>query len=82
MEPIVLPEARDHGVADEDMFHAIRNAIARFEQEDDMMMHIGPDRAGRILEVGTINASDYPGVQFIPHAMPARPKYLRRLPKR
>jgi hypothetical protein len=32
-------------------------------------MHIGPDRTGRLLEVGVV------GDRVI-HAMPARPKYL------
>jgi len=48
-----------------------------FEQDDDMIMHIGPARDGQLLEVGSIAASDYPGMTLIVHAMPARPKYLR-----
>jgi hypothetical protein len=37
-------------------------------------MLIGPDPAGRLLEVGTATAE---GTEFIAHAMPARQKFLR-----
>ena len=37
-------------------------------------MLIGPDRTGQLLEVG-VSTSD--GVDFIVHAMPARPKFIR-----
>ena len=64
------PQAR---VADDDMLHAYRNPIRVFEFED-LTMLIGPDAAGRLLEVGTATAE---GIEFIVHAMPARPKFLR-----
>jgi hypothetical protein len=37
-------------------------------------MLIGADRSGQLLEVGTATAE---GVEFVVHAIPARPKYLR-----
>lgn len=77
MEFIVTASARKRGINDDDMLHAVRNAIRVFEQDDDMIMHIGPARDGQLLEVGSIAASDYPGMTLIVHAMPARPKYLR-----
>jgi hypothetical protein len=36
-------------------------------------MLIGPDRAARMLEIGVAHAE---GIDFIVHAMPARPKFL------
>ncbi|MDR1293669.1 MAG: hypothetical protein LBK59_01725 [Bifidobacteriaceae bacterium] len=74
----VLPTARDHGVADADMFHAVMLAIAVFDQDDGMVMYIGPARSGALLEVGTCERDD---VTIVPHAMPARGKYLDRLRK-
>ena len=76
MQPIILPAARKRGIADEDLLHAIRNAVRVFEQDDDMTMHIGPDRSGNLLEVGTIQATDFDAT-LVAHAMPARDKYLR-----
>lgn len=73
MDPVILASARKHGVADEDMLHAYRNPIRVFEFED-LTMLIGPDAAGRLLEVGTATAE---GIEFIVHAMPARQKFLR-----
>lgn len=61
------------GWPDEDMLHAYRNPIRVFEFED-LTMLIGPDAAGRLLEVGTATAE---GIEFIVHAMPARQKFLR-----
>lgn len=78
MEFIVTGNARKHGVADDDMFHAIRNVIRIYEQDDDMRMHIGPSQSGALLEVGTVDASDHSGLMLVVHAMPARPKYLNR----
>lgn len=73
MDPVILESARKHGVADEDMLHAYRNPIRVFEF-DDLTILIGPDAAGRLLEVGSATAE---GIEFIVHAMPARQKFLR-----
>jgi hypothetical protein len=40
----------------------------------DLVMLIGADQKGRPLEIGVADAE---GVEFIVHAMPARPKFLR-----
>ncbi|MDE3202976.1 MAG: hypothetical protein KGQ66_01995 [Acidobacteriota bacterium] len=66
-------EARKHGVAHDDMLHAYRTPIRVFEF-DELTMLIGPDPAGRLLEVGMVTAE---GTEFIVHAMPARQKFLR-----
>ena len=72
-DPVILASARRHGVADQDMLHAYRNPI-RVLDLDDLTMLIGPDRAGRLLEVGVSSAE---GVDLVVHAMPARPRFLR-----
>lgn len=73
MEPVILTSARKHRVNDLDMLHAYRNPIRVF-QRDDLVMLIGADEAGRLLEVGVVTGE---GVEFIVHAMPARPRFLR-----
>ena len=66
--------ANRHGVSDNDMLHAHRNPIRVFVL-DDLVMLIGADTTGRLLEVGVVTGE---GVEFIVHAMPARPRFLRR----
>ena len=72
--PVHITErAHRHGVADEDMPHACRNAII-VHQEDDLVMYVGADQSGNPLEVGVVAE----GKRFkIIHAMSARAKYLR-----
>jgi len=65
--------ARKHGVNDDDMLHAYRNPIRVFGL-DDLIMLIGADQAGNLLELGVATGE---GVEFIVHAMPARPRFLR-----
>ncbi len=71
--PVILASARRHGVADQDMLHAYRNPV-RVLDLDDLTMLIGPDRAGRLLEVGVSSAE---GIDVVVHAMAARPRFLR-----
>ncbi len=73
VEPVILASARKHGLADDDVLHAYRNPIRVF-QVDDLLMLVGSDRSGRMLEVGTAIGE---GIEFIVHAMPARARYLR-----
>lgn len=54
------------------MMHAYRNPIRVFEL-DDLTMLIGADEASRLLEIGVARGE---GIDFIVHAMPARPKFL------
>lgn len=72
MDPVILDSARKHGVHDNDMLHAYRNPIRVFEP-DDLVMIIGPARTGALLEIGVATAE---GIDFVVHAMSARPKYL------
>jgi hypothetical protein len=71
--PSPSPRARKHGVADEDMLHAYHHPI-RVLLLDDLTMLIGPDLSARLLEVGVSTGE---GIDFIVHAMPARPKFIR-----
>lgn len=56
------------------MLHAYRHPVRVFEL-DDLTMIIGGDRAGRPIEVGVVRSAE--GLEFVVHAMAARPKFLR-----
>jgi hypothetical protein len=73
VDPVILESARKHGISSEDMIHAYHHPI-RVLQLEDLTMLIGPDRSTRLLEIGISTGE---GVEFIVHAMLARPKYLR-----
>lgn len=72
--PIFVESATRHGVAEADAFHAWAFAIDSYDLGDGMVMYIGPDPSGRLLEIGVI---DWYSDIAIVHAMPARPKFLR-----
>ncbi len=67
-----------HGVADEDIQHAVANAMVIEDQDDDTRLYLGAAIAGVLLEVVTIIRAD--GIELAIHAMPMRPKYRRLLP--
>lgn len=69
---IIADSARRHGVADDDMLHALRNPLRVFDFDDDFTMTVGADRSGNLLEVGVVA-----GGTLVVHAMPARAKFLR-----
>ncbi len=71
----VADNARKHGVADEDIEHAVRNAIRVFGQGD-RDLYIGADRTGRLLEVVVLNDDGQP---IAIHAMTLRPKFYEHL---
>jgi hypothetical protein len=73
MDPVIVVSARKHGIDDNDMLHAYRNPIRVFEL-DDLVMLIGADESGQMLEIGVAAAE---GIEFIVHAMPASDKFLR-----
>lgn len=78
MEPVILDSARRHGVADEDILHALRNTIDSFPDQGDwaLTIAVGPARNGvTMLEVGfDLDETDH---RIVVHAMNARRKYLR-----
>ncbi len=69
----IHPSARKHGIADEDIEHAVTNAMTVDEQEDDTRMYLGPSRTAELLEVVTIVRADRSELAI--HAMRMRPKY-------
>ena len=74
----IHPSARKHGLADEDIEHAMHNALAIDDQTDDTRLYAGPSRSADLLEVVTIVRDD--GSELVIHAMRMRPKYRRLLP--
>lgn len=74
-EPVIASSARRHGVDDRDMLHAYRNAIDAWALDEGLVMLVGPDRSGALLEIGMVRSDD--GTAVIVHAMKARPKFLR-----
>lgn len=75
----IHPSARRHRIADEDIEHATRQALAIYDQEDDTRLYLGPSRSTDLLEVVTIVRDD--GSELAIHAMRMRPKYGRLLPR-
>ncbi len=71
--------ARRHGVADQDILHAIDHALAIEDAGDDpdRWLIIGPDTAANLLEVVVMITAE--GNQIAIHAMPMRDKYARLL---
>jgi hypothetical protein len=66
--------ARRHGVAAEDIRHAVRNAMRRIDAEgDDLTMLIGPARDGAPLEIGVLDIDGDDPVVI--HAMPLRRRF-------
>jgi hypothetical protein len=71
--------ARRHGLADEDMQHAVRNALRRTDMDEGLTMFIGPARDGTLLEIGVL---DFEGDDpVILHAMRLRSKFYPLLGK-
>ncbi len=56
----ILPSARKHGIPDDDIRHAIDNAMAAITrpEQPDFTMLIGSDTTTRILEIGVIETED------------------------
>ncbi len=75
----VLPSSRRHGIDDEDIQHAIEQALVIEEVAEDPVRYLllGPDRAGNLLELVVLDRPQGPAVI---HAMKMREKYRRLLP--
>lgn len=71
--------ARRHGVADEDMLHAVELAVVVDDlgEDPDRWLVLGPDHAGNLLEVVVLISAE--GDHLIIHAMPVRPINRRLL---
>jgi hypothetical protein len=70
--------ALKHGVAIEDIEHAMRNAVVIEPMEDGEWLFIGASRNATLLEV--VTSTDPNGAEFVVHAMPLRRSYRRLLP--
>ncbi|HUR48559.1 MAG TPA: hypothetical protein VMY88_03380 [Acidimicrobiales bacterium] len=69
----IYASARKHGIAHEDIVHAIEHALAVGEQKDGTVLYLGPDRAANMLEVVSIMRDD--DTEIVIHAMRMRAKY-------
>jgi hypothetical protein len=70
--------ARKHGIATEDIKHAVENAMAIEDRDDDTRLYLGADRSANLLEIVTIMRDD--GSELAIHAMRMRQQYQRLLP--
>ena len=69
--------ARNHGVADDDIEHAVRNAMRRRDMGENLTMLIGPASDGALPEIGVLDLDGNDPVAI--HAMALRPKFYRFL---
>jgi len=65
--------ARNHGVPDRDIQHAVRNAVRHIVMDDDLTMLIGPAPEAALLEIGVLDLLGDDPVTI--HAMALRPKF-------
>jgi hypothetical protein len=72
----IHPSARKHGIADEDIRHAVAHAIA-IEHQMETRLYIGPARNADLLEVATARREGRPEIAI--HAMRMRRRYRRLL---
>lgn len=73
----IADSARKHGVPDDDIWHAVRNPL-RVVPGDGRDLVIGPDRAGRLLEVVVLD-DDAGKEPVVIHAMRLRSKFYEYL---
>ncbi len=74
----IHPSAQKHGIADGDIQHATRNAMAIDNLDDELRLYLGPARNADLLEIVTLARDD--GSELVIHAMAMRSKYQRLLP--
>ncbi len=72
----VLLSALRHGIAGEEILHAI--SVDEVGEDPLRWLVLGPDRAGNLLEVVVM---DRPVGPAVIHAMPMRTQYRRLFPK-
>ena len=75
----IHPSAREHGIADVDLEHAVTHAMAIDDIDDDTRLYLGPARNAALVEVLTIPTAE--GSELAIHAMRMRPKYRHLLPE-
>lgn len=74
-DPTIVPSAFKHGLDDDDIRHAYRNALRIWDLGDGFTMVVGPNHAAILLEVDFVRGEH---ADVIVHAMTAREKFLRR----
>lgn len=72
----IADSARKHGIADQDIHHAVRVPFRRVSHKEDRVLIIGPDRAGQLLEDVVIDPEDDPTAI---HAMRLQRKFYEYL---
>jgi hypothetical protein len=72
----ICPSARKHGVADADIEHATKHAMAIEYQDDGTWLYYGPGRNGAPLELAKVFRD---GSEVVIHAMPIRRNHERLL---
>jgi hypothetical protein len=65
--------AHKHGATDDDIRHAIEQAIVVADIDDGIVLYIGPDLAANLLEIIALVKDD--DVELVIHAMALRRKY-------
>ncbi len=75
---LIADSARKHGIADDDIHHAVRNAIREVALETRALI-IGPSTTGALLEIVILDPEDDDNEPVAIHAMPLRPKFHRYL---
>jgi len=75
----IHPSARRHGIAGDDMLHAIDHALVVDDlgEDPDRWLVIGPDQAANLLELVVLISTE--GDELIIHAMPIRAAYRKLL---
>jgi hypothetical protein len=75
----IHPSARRHGIADDDMLHAIDQSLVVDDlgEDPDRWLVIGPDQAANLLELVVLVTAE--GDELIIHAMPLRAVYRKLL---
>lgn len=74
----IAESARKHGISDEDILHAARNALRAVPGAHRVLL-IGADHDGRLLEIVVLDPDDDP---VVIHAQPLRPKFYPYLQER
>ena len=77
---VVRDSARTHGICDGDILHAVAVAMVtlpRIDRPPGGTLRLGPDRAGRLLEL--VSVREEGDVHRVIHAMPMRRGYERHL---
>ena len=67
----IAASARKHGILDDDIRHAVQQALRAFPTGDRILI-LGPSRAGQLLEIVVLDPDDDP---VAIHAMPLRPRF-------